>query len=213
MAKFISNNRASAQILHHTRGLCHNILMTSETLSLQPHNISTELIPTDVANYFSFRSRKLTDAPPLPIADFDDLMIFNFGDAGNVYAAAHTKSYRTDTVERLVYLADTDATGNLQGSGEVRLTVTDQSDYFRDKPFVGFTRTRRGYRELGLGMRRLHVMNAVTNNLFNLPLYSDTSVAPKAQRLWHRLVEQGVAEEYMEGQGRRFQFLGITALI
>jgi hypothetical protein len=145
---------------------------------------------------------------------FEKLMKLVTEDDVSTYLAVHTKTYETvpDT-EKLIYLADVDDTGWLLGYGEVRYGLSNQSEYFKDKLFTGYTQTKENYWHLGLGTRRMHIMNHATHLIFGLPLNSDTIISHKALPLWQRQVALGNAEKYMETPViPRFRFLGLTAI-
>ena len=115
------------------------------------------------------------------------------------FVAEHTKTYRQNhETESITYVIDTDTSGVTLGKGEIRLSRTNDSDFYKNKPFVGQTTTTFEYRRQGLGLRRLHVMNMASLAIHGLPLHSDTLRSRQAQSLWEKLVEQGVAQRYMQ---------------
>ncbi len=76
-------------------------------------------------------------------------------------------------------------------------------------PYVGYTETLGGNEKEGWGTRRLRLMNALSRNYFNLPLYSSLEsdgTNKLASPLWERLTQAGEAEEVtIHGrQGWRF---------
>ncbi|HEX7963751.1 MAG TPA: hypothetical protein VF466_04125 [Candidatus Saccharimonadales bacterium] len=81
-------------------------------------------------------------------------------------------------------------------------------------PYVGWTQTRPDARGKGLGLRRLRIMNELSLSAFGQPLHSSLYVnaipefqpTPEAQRLWARLVAEGVAEPVAIGDKNVFRF-------
>lgn len=129
------------------------------------------------------------------------------------YVAEHEKLLAVGEVERSTYIYDTTInSGDAVGFGEMRLGISDTSAYFKDKPFVGYTKTfhrenGEDYRRHGYGMRRLYALNLAARTLYNLSLHSDTNRSDAATRLWQKLVDNRRAEQYKEGQHKRFKFI------
>lgn len=81
-------------------------------------------------------------------------------------------------------------------------------------PYVGWTQTRPDDRGRGFGLRRLRMMNELSLSAFGQPLHSSLYVngipefqtTPEAQRLWARLVAEGVAEPVIIGDKNVFRF-------
>jgi hypothetical protein len=129
------------------------------------------------------------------------------------YLAEHEKLLAIGQVERTAYMLDIDdSLGVPVGMGQMRLNVSNESDYFRDKPFVGYTQTYENSRNgnflrKGYGTRRLHALNLAAKTLYELPLHSDTIRTPQASRLWQRLVSEDIAESYMQDNSlTRYKF-------
>jgi hypothetical protein len=129
-------------------------------------------------------------------------------DGGQTYLASYEKDYggASGGVEESTYLIDVDEAGDYCGYGEIRHSVSSDSEYFKDKPFVGYTRTEKGKGKKGLGLRRMAMMNAVSHMMYGQPLYSDTIQSEQAQRLWEALVKQGDAVKFKEGDHDRYVF-------
>ena len=91
------------------------------------------------------------------------------------------------------------------GYSEMRLNTSNETEYFKNKPFIGITNTISKFRKTGLGERRIKLMTAMSQTLYNEPLCSDTNISPSAKRLWEKLEERGEAEKFMEGDHDRYR--------
>lgn len=156
-------------------------------------------VPGSAARLFSHESKFFIEPKTLQLSEFDRLMALNFDDGQTTYFAQHDQTYEdTDSTERLIYLADINNRGNVVGSGEIRLSLTDSDPFFFNKPYVGSTSTQPEFRRRGLGRRRLLAMNAATLLMHNLVLHSDTLRTVEATRVWQKLVKDSLAETYWE---------------
>jgi len=167
--------------------------------------IDAEDIPAEVAKDFWYESGKLSSEPGLVPPEFQSLLYIadNSRSISDIVTFAGFYEKRNDTnqqAEHLVCLADVDehGDGEIVGVGELRYAKTDTRAYFQQKPFVGYTETVVEHMRKGLGRRRLFAMNALAQHLFGLKLHSDTCLSEEAERLWRRLVREGIAKQYTE---------------
>jgi len=145
----------------------------SPTWHIEP--VAPETVPEVAVNEFLRKNGQHNAHPLANIAGFAQLLRIDGGDELITHAAVETREYPTNgDVERLIYLADQTMDGQKVGYGEVRLNLSDQSDYYKDKPLVGYTRTMQEFQRRGYGRRRLLVMNALSRQILGLELHSDT---------------------------------------
>lgn len=172
------------------------------------HPIAIEAVPPLVMQKLEQRSAYLMRTEHYRPGNFEKVFTVDHEDGGVTYVALQTKDYGGEAgIERLMYLVDGDATHAPFGFGEVRLNVSSSKEYFTHKPFVGTTQTDPAMRKHGFGTRRLLLMNAFTRAAYDLPLYSDTLVSDDAKRVWKKLLDQGVAEKFVEAGGlERYRF-------
>lgn len=164
-------------------------------------------LPQDVRTNFERQSRKFILPELYKVANFDKLYKFTHKNSDVTYVAQQDKTYDTNgATERLTYFADTRGE-EMTGYLELRLAISESSEYFKGKPFVGFTRTYSDFLKQGLGKRRLEEANAYSLSEHSLPLNSDTLVEGEAKKLWNRLVVEGKAEKYDENGQERFRFI------
>jgi hypothetical protein len=160
-------------------------------------DITPAEIPAIAAEFFVHRSNVLTLQPALKIDEFDRLMKVETEDGITTFFAQHDKYYdRIEKTDRVIYGVDVNQQAEKLGHSEILFALTDESDYFLNKPFVFMTNTAEQYRRQGLAVRRLLAMNAVALNVFGLPLHSDTLRTDAATNTWEHLLKLGLVEEY-----------------
>jgi hypothetical protein len=164
--------------------------------------VRKEDVPEKALVMLEERSAYLVHPDKYRPGNFEKTYVITNGDGSKTFVAEQTKSYGDggDT-EKLTYLADLDERGEDVGYGEIRMNVSNPSAYFKDKPFVGFTKTNTDRKRQGYGMRRLRAMNALSEMAYSLPLHSDSLMTPDAEAVWKKLVDEGVAEAYEETSG------------
>lgn len=165
-------------------------------------------IPTKVMDWFEGRSAMSVRPGDYKTGNFIEFYIIHHQSGDTTYIARQKKTYDTSgDTEDLVHLIDLDSNGNEEGHAEIRNNITNPSPYFRDKPFVGYTKTEDMFRNRGLATRRLLIMNQITRMFYGLELHSDTLITKEARGLWERLVGEGKAIKYKEGELDRFKFV------
>lgn len=153
-------------------------------------------------------SRYLVHPDDYAPGNFERLFVITHDQGSRTFVAQQTKKYgKEGDTEKLIHLVDLDEDGADVGHGEIRMNISNPSEYFADKPFVGFTKTAEGKQRKGAGLKRIRVMNALTHMLYALPLHSDTLMSPEAKRLWEKLASQGEAEKYLERQGGKERYV------
>lgn len=139
---------------------------------------------------------------------FHDVQKVAIGPDDVLYIARTVKEYGGEAgTEESTFVVDVKE-GGIAGRGEVRYHLTNNEDYFKDKPFVGFTETEKEHRRAGLAERRLRLMNALSQQKYGKPIHSDTVITEEARRLWEKLVDEGKARMYKEGRHDRFVYMG-----
>lgn len=167
--------------------------------------IKLEDIPEPVLEIFERKSHSLIKDEDYKQGNFEDLFKIVYSEKEIIFAASQNKTYHNGETEDLVYLVDT-INGEMSGYSELRMALTKQTEFFKDKPFVGFTQTEEPLRGLGIGETRLRIMNSIAHAKYGHPLHSDTLLQESAKRIWERLVENGEAEKFSEGEHERFRF-------
>lgn len=164
-------------------------------------------LPPQIAEYLETQSRKLVRDETYRVGNFDTLYSFTHANEDITYVGQQDKTYDTNNrTERLTFFVDT-REGEITGYLEMRLALTDLQRFFKNKPFVGFTRTHESFQKQGLALRRLEEANAYSLAEYGFPLNSDTLLTDEAKRVWERLVEAGRAEQYKENDNPRFRFV------
>jgi len=106
----------------------------------------------------------------------------------------------------LNYIVDT-RNDELIGRSELRMSKSNNSEYYREKPFIGFIKSEEGYERQGLGSRRVEIMHALSLQLYRLPLYSDTINSESMVALWEKLVNSEKATKIKEGLHDRYVYV------
>ncbi|MDP1689824.1 MAG: hypothetical protein Q8L52_01295 [bacterium] len=164
-------------------------------------------LPQDVKKHFESQSRKFILPETYHVGNFNKIYKFTHPNGDVTYVGQQDKVYNTnDSTERLTFFADT-RDGQMTGYLELRFALTDLNKYFKNKPFVGFSRTNATFLRQGLAKRRLEEANAYSVSEHRLPLNSDSFVTEKARGVWERLMVEGKAEKYKEGDNERFRFV------
>lgn len=183
-----------------------------KTVELRIAAVTSSDIPASVEDNFCENSGIHTMDGEISLDQFDHLLRID-GLGATTYLGEHEKLLAIGDTERTTYLVDlTNDERQTIGHGEMRFNTSSNTDYFKDKPFVGYTRTYdkrpdRDFSHRGYGRRRLHALNLAAQTLYNLPLHSDTLRSPAATRLWEKLVADGLAEMYMQDWHARYKFV------
>lgn len=167
-------------------------------------------IPKATMDFFEGMNRRFILPEEYKPRNFEKFYVITYGNGDKTYVAEQLKEYSREKgpteKEKNVYFFDTRGKNKI-GHGELRLNITSKRDFFKDKPFVGFTETSEQFRKEGLGERRILMMGAYAHMQYGLPLYSDTLIQLPAEKVWNKLVEKGRAEELREGDKRRYKLL------
>lgn len=174
--------------------------------------LSISEIPTDVLRHFEGKSSLFILPENYRPGNFHTLFLLN-GESPEerVYGAIQTKKYDStkdpDTnTEELTYLVSTQE-GEITGYCEIRFNLSKNNEYFKNKPFVGFTRTHEKFKGNKLGAKRLKMMNEVSHALYEQPLSSDTIITDPAKKVWEEFINGGEAEKFKDGKNDRYRFL------
>lgn len=172
---------------------------------------NSALVPQTAMEFFEGHSKCLILPEDYHPRNFMAYFAISHANGDIAHAAQQTKIYSgsNNETEDLTYLYET-RVGNKIGHGEIRMNYKN-SRYFASKPFVGFTKTEDDFLRQGLGIRRLKVMNGLTQMLYGLPLNSDTLLTDSARQVWLKLIGYGIAKKYSEpyigGEHERYAFV------
>ena len=169
--------------------------------------ITYDDLPEEIKKHFEEQSNKFMFREDYTVGNFSNIHQFTHPNGDVTYVAQQDKTYGTDRrTDRLSYFADT-REGQITGYLELVLALDDLRDYFKDKPFVGNTRTQPDFLKEGLARRRLLEANAYSLSEHSLPLHSDTIMTEGAKGVWESLVDDGKAEKYDEDGNVRYRFI------
>ena len=168
--------------------------------------ISQEEVPDFVMKIFEMKSHQFLHPDDYELDNFEVFFLITHLDDSKTYITQQTKTYDTNgETEMLTFFVDS-SNNELEGYSELRLNFSNSIKYFIDKPFVGFTDTEQKFRNKGLGVRRLKIMNAFSESFYGLPIYSDTLITESAKRVWEKLVIGGEAHKFLEDKKERYGF-------
>jgi len=164
-------------------------------------------IPEAVRDHLERDSRKYIHPENYTPENFPKAQILNYENGDIGYLAEQDKTYdNTNETERLTFIVDTRDSVET-GYIEIRFNLASKSKYFKNKPFVGVTRTYEDFENEGLGTRRLRVANAYVVAVYGLPLCSDSLMTEGARAVWDKLVASHEAEKFKEGTHDRYRFI------
>jgi hypothetical protein len=169
-------------------------------------------IPEPVATYLLDRSILHTsETIGLLPEEFDELMVARHANRTSSYVARHDKTYSSSgQTERIYHVVDALQSGDVVGYGEIRQALSDDSPFFKDKPFVGWLFTDPEYRRTRAGnlFERLVTMRNISEEKLDLPLYSDDLISEPALKVIQHLAHAGLAEEVNEDGLIRYRSTG-----
>ncbi len=164
-------------------------------------------VPRAAMDDFEGRSKAFIDVEDYKPGNFDWFMVVNHQDGHKTYITHQVKTYVTDNeTEELTYFVDTTTEGENMGNGEMRFSLSDEREYFKDKPFIGWISTEDKFKGWDT-LKRLSVMNAASQMLYGLPLYSDTLISNDGRRLCEAYVRMGKMRKFKEGEHDRYVFI------
>lgn len=177
--------------------------------------ISLEDLPEDVKIKFEAYSMNFIHQEDYREWNFEKIWYIqhNFPEPYITYFATQDKQYEDGYTEKLIYLFEQNDQGIKIWHGEIRLCLDYDDEkifqnFFKDKPFEGFTNTEENFLKKGYGLLRWIHMNYLVNKIFALKLYSSDLLAPWAKRNREKLVEYGLATETIDSNWKsRFSFV------
>ncbi len=173
---------------------------------VQIKEININDIPKEALDFFIDRGMQFVDPNRNDPNDFKKFFVLEYGDNDYIYVASKTKNYslgEEEDVEESTYFFDIKNNKPI-GYSEIRYKESTESEYFKDKPFIGIIRTDNDLKTTGLGTRKMNAMNAISWMLYSLPLYSDTVNSPEMKSLWEGLVKRNKAEKFKQDDNDRY---------
>jgi len=182
-----------------------DILHTKESKLIE---IQRKDIPQDAIKCFEWYSRRFLLPEEYKKWNFEKYRYIQH-DGYTTYIATQDKNTGNFT-EKEIYIYEKDMTWAKIWHGEIRLWITE-NPYFKDKPFVWFTRTEHKFIHKWYGKKRMITMNTICKQIRWLPLDSWTLFSHKdAKKIRETLKSQWVARKYAEkaeNNADRFQFI------
>lgn len=222
-------------IISQDRLIFHKFCPTSEITAVT----SMGSVPLVAANVFEYRSSCFVDTENYVPERFSGIYRVDHFDGTVTWAARQTKllpDYKDlsllrepQKLEESTYVVDIAPNGDFAGYSELRRMFT-QKPFFKGKPFEQWSGTQKDYERRGLSQRRVFTLNAFSQMLYNLPVYSSDHFVhgdnERGQRvqpqklLWEKLTAKSLATKFTENVGEekavpvdRFVFTQNTELI
>jgi hypothetical protein len=169
-----------------------------------PQGVITETnedeVPVEVLEYFVQQKDKVLPQEEYQSGNFANMYQISHSDGSEGYVSKVTKSFSRDgqrIVTEELNLVDVDANSVMTGNAKVSYIPTPNVSFEHGKPIIHHTETEPAFQKKGLAIRRLLVMNAITQSVYGLPLHSDlTHLSPHATSAWEHLVRDGKAEQF-----------------
>src|ERR1035437_1913726 len=123
-----------------------------EPISLRPIDVSTihPVVLPEVLKWSTLYTREV-DAR---VEDLKDAFCVDYGDGDLGFIVGCNKKYLNGTQEYSSFLLDLNQNEELTGRSEIRYRKEHLGNpYFKDKPFVGWTKTEFDFQRQGLGRR------------------------------------------------------------
>ncbi|MDA2936086.1 hypothetical protein MYX06_02620 [Patescibacteria group bacterium AH-259-L05] len=172
----------------------------------QIEEIEIDEVPENIMKHFEGKSKSFILPDEYQPGNFEKFFVIKHENGNKTFVAQQTKNYSDNgTTEKLTYIVDVDKNGAYIGHGAINISTPDE--YFKNKPFVDYTKTLKEHRKKGLGTRRLYLMNAVSQMLYGRPLHSALTRGPKAESLWQKLAANGEAKKIKQGDRDRYVFV------
>lgn len=188
--------------------------------------VTPDQIPLGVLERFEWASQRFIDPKdylPLNFIAFYEITYDDHTDTTN-FAGWQFKRWNTQNagrshrhIEHSAQFIDVDLCGNIIGRSELVRNYSQKSRFFKDKPIEQWSGTETEYRRRGYSLRRTLTLNAFSQMVWGLPLYSSTHflydqdelgnrIQPQ-KLLWEKLASQGVVRKFKEGESDRYVFI------
>lgn len=169
-----------------------------------------EELPPEAKKRFGIRKPTFIEAVRgINPVKYDQLLkiVHDNGEESYIRTVSNSKSHK-------VYVAEFNTDKEYIGTGSMKLFTQTDNEFFKDKPYVNWTKTHEEHERRGYGTRRLYIMNALSQTIHQLPLNSSGKFiinylvddTPSQKRLWQNLVEAGDATPYKYQNEERFVF-------
>jgi hypothetical protein len=159
-------------------------------------------LPGNVVRFFENYSKRIFELDEYKPRDFTNIIKVFHGKEDLTFIAHQEKRYLSGESEKLAFLCDL-LGDEVVGHSELKYGPIINGNQKKAKPFIGHIRTDE-LRRLGLGTRRVYLMNALSQVFFKSPLYSDTANSPEMEALWEKLEKKGEAIKFKQSGYKRF---------
>lgn len=166
-------------------------------------------VSENALSHFKTKYTKFVSPGHSELKHFDRFFILNHADGRKTYFAQQTKTNGDSTkIIKLAYFVDVDRDDDRTiGRSELRYYTKcrkENEEYFINKPFISWISAEAGESGIRSEINRIFMMNAYSQMMYGLPLYSDTLIAEDVKKIWEKLAMQGKAKKFKEGKKDRY---------
>jgi hypothetical protein len=166
-----------------------------------------DALPVTARDFFEDRARMFGPKEYAP-GNFTHLFLISHPNGDQTFVATETKNHKdAGGPDEWAYLMEYNSDGVKLGSAVMRRAILATTPHFADKPYADHNNTETDFIKHGLAIRRLKMMNALSQMLYRMPLNSDIGLSAENCRRWEKLVAEGQAVAYKDGDYKRFAFI------
>lgn len=173
--------------------------------------ISISDVPAEAMEYFKGKCECFRPEGSYSPEDFIEVYkVIRDDGSYQTFIAKEIKEIADYGVEECTYFADVNENNELIGTSELRYRIGSDSDYFKDKPFLGNIRNEEKFMRQGFGTKRMFLMDAYSRAIYSNPLWSDTLNSEEMVAVWEKLVSEGkaVKSQHLEdGENVRYTMI------
>jgi hypothetical protein len=190
---------------------CKNTLNKTSIIN----KISLDDIPESSMKMFEGYSARFIPLDKYFERNFDSSFVIDSEDYSRTFVVMQKKNYESGNFELQIYISTLDVYANPLGHGEIRYNPQSTDEYFKNKPFAGFTSLDNKLlsddelfvkMRLEVGLNQLNMMNALCCTIYGWPMYSDTITLPEEKPVWKHLLKKGKVSLFKEGTEDRYVF-------
>lgn len=182
-------------------------VFTNYFTGVQIAKCDPDKLPATARDFFEDRAR-MFGPEKYTLGAFSHLFLITHPYGDQTFVATETKIHSDiGGPDEWAYLIEYNSDGTKLGFADMRRALLATTPHFADKPYADHNNTELGFLKHGLAIRRLKMMNALSQMLYGMPLNSDIGLSAENCRRWEKLVAEGQAKAYKDGLDVRYVFI------
>jgi hypothetical protein len=171
-------------------------------------NCALDVLPVTARKFFEQRAQMFGPEKYVP-GNFTHLFLITHPNGDQTFVATETKIHSDEGgPDEWAYLIEYNSDNAKLGYAVMRRAKSPTTPHFSDKPYGDHNYTEDGFRKHALAVRRLKIMNALSQMLYGMPLNSDIGLSLDYRKsVWDELVSTGQAKAYKDGLDVRYVFI------